>query len=149
MREFRVANEGDFLAVRSLLAATGLVHEDLTPEHLRTFLLLAAPDDPAVLVAVGGLEIFSGSEEGLLRSVAVEPEQRGQHIGQSLVGVLETWGREKGVRRLWLLTTTAPAFFRRLGFTDTARAQAPATVQQSNEFKSLCPASAVCLSKLI
>ena len=147
MDEFRVANEEDFPAVRGLLASNGLVYEDLTSEHLHLFLLLVAPDDPTVLQAVGGLEAFSGSEDGLLRSVAVHPELRGQGVGKCLVATLETWAREKGIRRLWLLTTTAEAFFRRLEYRKTERVQAPAVVQQSAEFKSLCPASAVCLSK--
>ena len=82
MNEFQSAKESDFLAVRGLLAANGLVHEDLTPEHLRTFLILAAPDEPTVLVAVGGLEIFPGSEDGLLRSLAVS---RGKRGGNTLV----------------------------------------------------------------
>ena len=147
MNEFRIANEGDFLAVRGLLAFNGLVHEDLTPEHLRSFLLLVSPHDPTVLDAVGGLETFSGSEDGLLRSVAVHPAMRRRGVGKRLVATLETWAREKGIRRLWLLTTTAEDFFERLHYRKTERLQAPDVVQQSTEFKSLCPASAVCLSK--
>ena len=90
MDEFRVANEGDFSAVRGLLAANGLVHEDLTPEHLRMFLLLESPHNPTVLGAVGGLESFPGSEDGLLRSVAIRPELRGRGMGKCLVATLES-----------------------------------------------------------
>ena len=147
MNEFRVANEGDFPAVRGLLAANGLVHEDLTPERLRLFLLLTSPHDPTVPGAVGGLESFAGSDEGLLRSVAVHPELRRKGVGKCLVATLESWAREKGIGRLWLLTTTAEDFFQRLEYRKTERVQAPAVVQRSAEFMSLCPASAVCLSK--
>jgi hypothetical protein len=38
-------------------------------------------------------------------------------------------------------------FFARLGYTDIARADAPAAAQESAEFKALCPQSARCKLK--
>ena len=96
---------------------------------------------------MAGLETFQGGRDGLLRSVAVSPALRGRRVGANLVAAIEIKARTLGLRRLWLLTTTAPDFFRRLGYADSERAQAPEAVQQSNEFKNLCPASAVCLSE--
>ena len=147
MDEIRAANEDDFAAVRSLLADSALVHEDLTPASLDTFVVVPARDDPAVLAAVAGLETLEDGREGLLRSVAVSPTLRGHGVGASLVAAIEAKARTLGLERLWLLTTTAPDFFRRLGYAESVRAEAPEAVRQSSEFKSLCPASAVCLSK--
>lgn len=147
MNEIRAAKEDDFAAVRGLLAESALVYEDLTPTNLDTFVVIPAKGGVPALIAVAGLETFQGSREGLLRSVAVSLALRGRGVGASLVVAIEAKARMLGLGRLWLLTTTAPDFFRRLGYAGSERTEAPEAVQQSNEFKSLCPASAVCLSK--
>lgn len=147
MNTIRPARPEDFAAVRALLTDSALVYQDLTPKELSTFVVIPAEGDLSTLAAVAGLEAFPESKEGLLRSVAVVPALRGQGIGMILVADIERLARAAGLHRLWLLTTTAPDFFRRLGYEDSPRAQAPAAVQQSSEFQSLCPASAVCLSK--
>jgi N-acetylglutamate synthase-like GNAT family acetyltransferase len=46
-----------------------------------------------------------------------------------------------------LLTETAETFFRRLGYTVIERDQAPSAVASSAEFRTLCPATAVCMTK--
>ena len=48
---------------------------------------------------------------------------------------------------VYLLTTTAERFFPRFGFEQITRADVPATVQESVEFKSACPASAIVMRK--
>jgi amino-acid N-acetyltransferase len=147
MTKLRKARESDFAAICSLLGSNELVHEDLTPQKMATFLVLPVQENSSSLVAVAGLETFPQSDEGLLRSVAVVPTLRGQGIGVTLVRAIETLGRSLKIRRLWLLTTTAPDYFRRLGYVDSERPQAPEAVQQSGEFQHLCPANAICLSK--
>ena len=147
MNTIRAATPEDFAAVRGLLTENDLVHEDLSPAHMAGFVVIPAKGSACFLLAVAGVEIFSDAGEGLLRSVAVAPSLRGQGIGKNLVAAVEKRTAALGVHRLWLLTTTAPDFFRRLGYVDAARAYAPAAVRASGEFKSLCPASAICLSK--
>ena len=44
---------------------------------------------------------------------------------------------------LYLLTTTAPDYFRRLGFRALARRHAPAALRESAEFRGACPDSAL------
>ena len=149
MNAIRAGTPEDFTAVHALLTESGLVHEDLTPAHMAGFMVMPSQESSSSLDAVAGVEIFLGAEEGLLRSVAVVPALRGKGMAKGLVSALENRAGTLGLRHLWLLTTTAPNFFRRLGYVDTPRTQAPAAVQQSGEFKSLCPASAVCLSKPI
>jgi len=46
-----------------------------------------------------------------------------------------------------LLTETAEAFFRSRGYVPVERANVSPAVKQSAEFRTLCPASARCLSK--
>ena len=53
----------------------------------------------------------------------------------------------RGLPQLVLLTDTATTFFARRGYADIAREQAPVAVQSSTEFRSLCPASARCMTR--
>jgi amino-acid N-acetyltransferase len=48
-----------------------------------------------------------------------------------------------------LLTETAEKFFRAIGYEVIDRRHVPEEIKQSAEFRSLCPASAVCMSKLL
>ncbi len=49
-----------------------------------------------------------------------------------------------GAASAYLLTTTAAPYFERFGFTEVPRTSAPAALQASSEFASVCPASATC-----
>ena len=99
------------------------------------------------LVGVIGLERF-GSER-LLRSLAVASECRKQGFGLELVVQLERDARIDGAARLVLLTETAEQFFRSIGYKITDRHLVSEHVRQSAEFRSLCPASAICMSKML
>jgi arsenate reductase len=81
------------------------------------------------ILGVAGVERYGA--DGLLRSVAVAPEMRRAGLGELLVGDRLRSAGELGLSSLYLLTTTAPAYFGRLGFQETARADAPPALQQS------------------
>ena len=51
------------------------------------------------------------------------------------------------VRELFLLTQTGERFFAQQGFRVINRQAVPQGIQQSEEFRSLCPSSAVCMAK--
>lgn len=129
--------------VETLLAANGLPHDDVrtTPAE---FFLARANSDPGV-VGVGGVEQYGA--DGLLRSVAVAEPHRGRGYGTALCDELERYARERGVERLYLLTTTAAAFFERRGYETVSRADVPASVRSTTEFAELCPASATCMRR--
>ena len=59
-----------------------------------------------------------------------------------LVGAIVAAARESSLRDLYLLTTTAPTFFERLGFARISRADVPAAVAASWEFRVGCPQTA-------
>lgn len=101
--------------------------------------------DGAELVGAAGLEVHG--DVGLLRSVAVSTSHRSSGLGRRLVDDRLEAARDRGLRAVYLLTTTAADYFRRLGFTDARRDEAPAALQSSSEFASVCPASATCLVK--
>ena len=95
--------------------------------------------DASRVVGVCGVEVCG--EDGLLRSVAVDPDYQGEGIGTLLVaGARELAGRLK-LRDLYLLTTTAAPFFRKRGFEDWSREKAPTPVRESWEFRTGCPSS--------
>ena len=97
------------------------------------------------VVGYGGLELYG--TDALLRSVVVPTQSRGQGQGALLVRALEAHARQNGVVRMWLLTTTAAAFFDKQAYARFERALAPPAIAASHEFTSLCPASAVCMVK--
>lgn len=97
------------------------------------------------LMAVAGVESYG--EAGLLRSVAVHSSARGQGLGRRLVEDRLRAASAKGLRHVYLLTTTAADYFREMGFADCARGSAPVELQRSPEFAGACPCSAVCLRR--
>ena len=97
------------------------------------------------VVAVIGLEQFQSF--GLLRSLAVHPGYRGRGLAQALVRYVESFADLHGVESLFLLTTTAEAFFRKLGYCSASRQEAPQAIQATSQFSSLCPASSAFLFK--
>ncbi len=129
--------------VVKLLVAVGLPADDLTPTQLDGFELAIDTEDR--VVGVAGLEVLESG--ALLRSVAVAPPWRGKGLGETLVARREAAARAAGVGTIYLLTTTADAFFRRLGYLDVARDAVPAAVAGHVQFRSICPASAKCQGK--
>jgi len=99
------------------------------------------------LVGCAGVEPYD--EAGLLRSVAVAPDIRGRGLGEQLTRSRIAHARERGLASLWLLTTTAPTYFSRLGFASIDRAAAPRSLRRSREFAEVCPASATCMRLLL
>ena len=136
-----VATDADLGAIRALLAECRLPTSDL--EKSRPRFIVARED--AEIVGVGALELFGST--GLLRSVAVRARLRGMGLGKALVERLERDARAAHVSELVLLTETAKTFFENRGYQAIDRNSVPGSVQDSEEFRSLCPQSASCLSK--
>lgn len=131
----------DFSAIVRLLADAALPHHDLTPEHLRHFLVLRDGDEIAGVV---GMEL--ADDAGLLRSLAVPEARRGGGLAMRLVDALEERARASGIRTLYLLTTTAEGFFARRGY---VRAAVPDAIAATPEFRGICPASAACMARVL
>lgn len=137
----RAATEQDADDIRGLLAQSELPTADI--ETSKPEFIVA--DEGATLIAVGGLQRFGTT--GLLRSLAVHASRRGTGLGRAMVQHLEQHARDEGLAELVLLTQTAQRFFEAQGYRVIDRGSAPDTVQGSEEFKSLCPQSACCMSK--
>lgn len=139
----RAATDRDGAAIRALLAANSLPTSDL--EAARPRFVVACMDQQ--VIGTGALQTFGSV--ALLRSIAVEPHLRGAGVGRAIVSELERIARLNEISRLILLTQTAKTFFEAQGYTAVERASVPAAVQESEEFRSLCPASALCMSKAL
>lgn len=129
-------------AIEALLLSCGLPVSDLgITSEVRFF---GCHPDGEVLGTIG-LERYG--DVGLLRSLAVSEAARGSGLGTRLVAHVEREAATLGVRRLYLLTTTAAAFFERLGYVTALRTEAPASIAATAQFAELCPASSTFMSK--
>jgi amino-acid N-acetyltransferase len=134
---FRNAVAEDWPAIGELLMACALPL-DGAREHVDDFVLAFLG---AELVGSAAVERYAAV--GLLRSVAVRLDVRATGLGQQLVRRSIARARQRGIRRLVLLTTTAAGYFRRFGFQAIERSAAPVEIQASAELSGACPSSAV------
>ena len=95
------------------------------------------------IVGVAGIELYG--DDGLLRSVCLDPKCRSLRIGAALVEDRIDWARDKALRAIYLLTTTAPEYWLRFGFRKIARGDAPDALANSREWSSDCPSESIAL----
>lgn len=138
--EIAPARPDDFAAVADLVRQASLPLDGLL-EHLGA--ALVAHEAGQVVGAVA-LELYG--REALLRSLVVASSWRGRGLGLRLAEAALALARSRGVERVFLLTETAAGFFPRLGFEPVERSAIPASVQQSVELRSACPASALAMA---
>lgn len=142
MPTLRQAGTEDWELIKALLIESDLPVDDLCVNKLDGFLV--AEDGPE-LVGLIGLQLYGAI--GLLRSLVVAREARRLGLGGKLIGALESAAEAAGVTELWLLTIDAENFFERHGFEIMARDEAPASIQQTEEFSDLCPGTAFLMRK--
>lgn len=138
------ASAEDEKKIKAVLTASGLQHQDISPSHLQHFLVLK--DGPnSTLTGVVGLELKNNN--ALLRSLAVIEPERSKGLATQLVREIEKYAKSQQVDTLYLLTLTAERFFAKQGYRKTDRKSAPPDIQETAEFNSLCPETAVCMKK--
>jgi amino-acid N-acetyltransferase len=93
------------------------------------------------VLGVAGLEVYGN--QGLLRSVAVIKDRHNRGYGTSLVNHVIGEAKRSRMQDLFLLTTTAPAFFKKLGFKEESREKVAGSITNSVEFKNACPKTAI------
>ena len=143
MAELRTAVDQDLAVVRVLLEQAGLPTSDLTTSHPEFTVLW----EGGQIVAAGALEPFGSV--ALMRSVVVAGDRRGAGLGRIIVQELEQAARAARIGSLVLLTQTAAEFFAHQGYRVIERVEVPQDVQGSAEYRSLCPASATCMMKVL
>ena len=106
--------------------------------------LFAIRENEHVLGTIG---MEHDDKVALLRSLNVDVKQRGKGYGDALVKFLENVANDKGIQTIYLLTTTAEAFFSKQGYLVVCRNEVPQFIQHTSEFSSVCPASAIVMKK--
>ena len=134
------ARATDDALVRGLLTAAGLPLDGLSDQFPSAYVIA---HDRGSIVGAAGLETYGNV--GLLRSVAVAEAVRSRGVGRQLIENRLQSARAAGLSSVFLLTTTAAAYFERLGFLRTDRREVPAALSRAPEFAFACPASATCL----
>ena len=131
-----VATPDELPQVTRLVAASHLPLDGLLDQAGRILVI----KDGGQIVGCVALEVHA--DGALLRSLAVDDSHRGKGLGRRLIAsALEVAG-SLGVPAVYLLTTTAPEFFERIGFHRVIRSEVPMPVAESWEFRAGCPQTA-------
>jgi amino-acid N-acetyltransferase len=138
------ARPHDLRGALDLLGRSQLTHQDVSEGWGHYFVVR---EDDGRVIAVAGLEIHG--QDGLLRSVAVDGDYRGQGLAASLVEAVLERAARVGLRSVYLLTTTAREYFAQRGFSDCERDTAPQPIRESWEFRTGCPSSASFMKRAV
>lgn len=139
----RSAVPDDWGAIKQLMDEAALPTDDLSESAAPLFYVHA---DGSRITGAIALEPLT-KQSGMLRSLVVVPDARGRGVGHALVEKVEAAARSRRMTEIFLLTTTAHRFFSRLGYQRLDRDIAPDAVKAHEQFRALCPASAVLMSK--
>jgi amino-acid N-acetyltransferase len=132
----------DLPGALDLLGRSQLTQQDVAERWGHYFVVR---EDDGRVVGVAGLEIHG--DDGLLRSVAVDADYRGQGLASSLVEAAMERAKRVSLRSVYLLTTDARDYFARHGFADCPRDEAPAAIRESWEYRSGCPSTAAFMKR--
>ena len=139
--QLRPARVADLPRIEQLLVEAKLPTVGIT--RLVSDFLVAEED--GALLGAAAIEPCK-AQLGLLRSVVVAPGRQHSGIGGQLVERAIGDARKRGVRSLYLLTTTAERYFPRFGFVAVSRESVPEGVRATDEFREACPASATVMA---
>lgn len=134
----RAATADDVASVEAALRDSELPLDGLREQFGEGY---AVAEVDGRLIGVEGIEVHG--DDGLLRSAAVISSWRGKGVGDALTRDRIEWARRRGLRSLYLLTTTAGDYFPRFGFAKVDRESAPPAVRTSREFSEACPSTAL------
>ncbi len=138
------ARPHDLRGALDLLGRAQLTQQDVSERWGHYFVVR---EDDGRVIGVAGLELHG--EDGLLRSVAVDDDYRGQGLASSLVEAVLARAARVGLRSVYLLTTSARDYFAKRGFSDCDRAEAPPLVRESWEFRAGCPSTAAFMKRAV
>jgi len=118
----RRAKISDVAAIHALVAhyaAQGLLLPRAAEEIRANIGHFVVQEDGHRVVSCLSLESY-GADLAEIRSIAVEPENRGQGLGARLIASALAEARHRGIARVFAVTH-APQFFERQGFAAAAR----------------------------
>lgn len=139
--KFSFAKPEDFEEIRGLLRSANLPFEDVE-NGIGQFILVRRNKELAGCV---GLQICGN--DALLRSLVVSEKEQNRGLGTALVQEILEYASRLNLANIYLLTDTAENFFKNRGFNNADRSDAPDAIRETSEFSSICPSSAIFMSK--
>lgn len=139
--QIRKAKPDDCFEIALLVKMAGLAIDDIDPE-LQGFMVA---HDAEQVVGTVGIEAFG--KIGLLRSLVVAKTHRNQAIGHQLYKQAIDYAQAQGIEELYLLTTTADAYFAKRGFARIERTDVPDEIKSTEQFSSICPSTAIIMRR--
>lgn len=133
------ANRSHILLIKDILKELELPFTDID-NFIDNFLIAKADNE---IVGNIGIEVYNSL--AVLRSLGVKKKYQGLGIGHQLFISLKKSAYRLNISEIYLLTETAENFFAKYGFIRHHRNKVPQIIKQTNEFKTLCPATAVCM----
>lgn len=137
---FRNAKLSDLATICTLLSQSDLPAKDCR-DHIDHFLIL---EINGKISGFAGLE-YHGSY-GLLRSVVIKAGDRNKGLGKAIVKKIIDQAHDNGIKALYLLTENACKYFASCGFNVVNRHEVPKIIQQTQQFSTFCPVSAVVMT---
>ena len=135
------ASGGDLDAIKRLLVGSLLPSRDVG-ESSQRFIVAS---EAGRLIGCAGLQV--AGQDGLVRSMAVHWTRRNAGLGSRLHERLLFEALLAGVKRLWVVTTTAEDFFAGHGFRKVAAGDVPLELQASDEFTAFVPGGSTVMSR--
>src|SRR3954470_9085225 len=125
--QLRAARTADLPSIEKLLTMSQLPLAGVA-DSLPGFVVA---ESEGAIVGTAAIEVCC--DNALLRSVAVAPEWRSRGLGRALVTRVIADAEARGLRALYLLTTTAERYFPSFGFEQITRDDVPAEIRGTEE----------------
>lgn len=132
----RRASTQDLAWVAGMLRRANLPLHGLESAGVQLFI----KEEQARIVGAVALEPYP--PYGLLRSLVVDPRERGKGHGRELLRHILELARAQRLSTVYALTTTIGPMLARHGFEEVPRDQIARPVHQSPELRGACPADA-------
>lgn len=149
MFEIRPAVDRDLPAARQVLSLCPpphrIIDEEGAGDDQRATLYVATAGDN--LIGCAAFDRIADSH-GLIRSLAVLPGFRKQHIGRQLIMRLLAHADESAIDHLFLLTDRARDYFGQLGFVSCSADCIPEPVRMAPRFRALHQPGAVLMQRI-
>ena len=139
----RAATAADLPAIETLLRDAALPTDGVADIITHDSSDFVVAEQGGAVVGGGALEVVG--RDALLRSVVVRDDARSAGVGRLVVQHLLEDARRRGLTSVYLLTTTAEAWFPRFGFARVGRTSVPGHIADTWEFKTGCADTAVAM----
>jgi len=133
-------SQNSFSAAIDLLKENKLPTEDINPG---TQLFVVEEVDEVIAT----IAVEYDYNDALLRSLSVSEKKRNAGIGAELVDFIEDYVRWQGVQNIYILTTTAAAFFAKRGYALIDRSNVPRFIKETKEYSVICASSSTLMKK--